>query len=131
VKALLLEEGAGLSAQGEQNLRTLTSARLDFDIVAKPPRDLDTHRERLTAPPGNWYPSFPEFGADTTAVLAVEDDGGDDFEETSDVENEILAEVDATNRPEDDIVPTCAAVLGQRRKTRRENKALKRAIATD
>eukprot|EP00959_Pyramimonas_sp_CCMP1952_P285016 5959028-Pyramimonas_sp.AAC.1 len=33
LKGLLLEEGAGLTAQGTQNLRTLTQGRLDFGSV--------------------------------------------------------------------------------------------------
>ena len=138
VKALLLEEGAGLSAQGEQNLRTLTSARLDFEIVAKALRDLDTHRERLTAPPGKASSSFPEIGADasssTLAVLDVTKNDGDDDDDdeiSSDFENDVLKEVDAMALDENEIFQTYAAVLGQRRKTWSENKALKRAIATD
>ena len=138
VKALLLEEGAGLSAQGEHNFRTLTSARLDFDVVSKALRDLDTHRERLTAPPGKASNSSPELGTDATApVLAtvatmdVTEGADDDEEIISGFENEILAEIDAMNLPEEDIIMTYAAVLGQRCKTWSENKALKRAIATD
>ena len=139
VKALLLEEGAGLSAQGEQNLRTLTSARLDFEIVSKALRDLDTHRERLIAPPGKASSSFPELGTDATSspTLAVldgakdDDDDDDDDEVSSSFENDVLKEVDAMALDENEIFQTYAAVLGQRRKTWSENKALKRAIATD
>ena len=134
VKALLLKEGAGLCAQGEQNLRTLKSARLHFDVVSKALRDLDTHRERLMAPPGRASNSFPELATDATAPVFATVDGIEDAvdeEITSDFENEILAEIDAMNLPEEDIIMTYAAVLGQRCKTWSENKALKRAIATD
>eukprot|EP00959_Pyramimonas_sp_CCMP1952_P215466 4507883-Pyramimonas_sp.AAC.1 len=48
LKGLLLEEGAGLSAQGQQNLRTLTHGRLDYDSVPWALRRMDaTSSERL------------------------------------------------------------------------------------
>eukprot|EP00959_Pyramimonas_sp_CCMP1952_P280217 5858055-Pyramimonas_sp.AAC.1 len=48
LKGLLLEEGAGLGAQGMQNLRTLTHGRLDFADVAWALRQMDaTGMERL------------------------------------------------------------------------------------
>ena len=46
VKAILLEDGANLSGQEEQNLRTMTGAELDERKVATALRNLDVAREK-------------------------------------------------------------------------------------
>eukprot|EP00959_Pyramimonas_sp_CCMP1952_P055764 1165324-Pyramimonas_sp.AAC.1 len=48
LKGLFLEEGAGLSAQGTQNLRTLTQGKMDYADIAWALRQMDSSgSERL------------------------------------------------------------------------------------
>lgn len=48
IKGVLLEEGAGLTQQGEQNLRVLAGGRIDAGHVSVALRSMDTTRQMLT-----------------------------------------------------------------------------------
>ena len=56
-RGLMLEEGSGLSAQGRQNLRTLTGGSTTWDRVASALRNLDIQEERIlpTTPTANTW----------------------------------------------------------------------------
>jgi len=69
IRGVMLEEGAGFNAQGEQNLKVLAAGSLEAEQVAQALRYMDTTRERVTAAQGGLAKTFAE-----DATLDDEDD---------------------------------------------------------
>ena len=120
IRGTMLEEGAQLSEQGMQNLRTLTKGSTDFSVVKRALLDLDIPRDRLLK-----------------KSMMVEDSQEDTFvaEEDSDVdpEGELFDELAGMDLDEKQAVEVFAILEKNhyKRRTWRENKDLRKAIRKD
>jgi ribosomal protein L32 len=124
-RAILLEEGASLAPQGEQNLRTLTSGVLSYEGVSKALRDMDVARERMTVPPSGGKKNFMAEPEDEDAL----EQGSEDID-TED-ENMILAEIDGQDIDEYEVPEILAVLQKQKKRTWAENKTFKQSIKKD
>ena len=135
VKGILLEEGASLTAQCEQNLRSLSGGKVTLEEVAQALRNMDTQRnERVTNTTGRSANYLMEDDNLTTPSPPLTGEANDAFELDSWCsadEDEILAEIGSMDIPEHEIIQTFAVLEKQRRKTWAENKMLKQSIKTD
>ena len=132
VKSILLEEGASLQPQGEQNLRSLTEGKLAYETVSRALKDLDTVRERMTSATtarGSYL--LESLGDESTISTNNDDDDDDDRSITTEVEDELLQELDRMDLGETDALETYVTLVNTRRRTRSENKSLKQAIEVD
>eukprot|EP00929_Paragymnodinium_shiwhaense_P051479 TRINITY_DN25898_c0_g1_i6.p1 TRINITY_DN25898_c0_g1~~TRINITY_DN25898_c0_g1_i6.p1 ORF type:complete len:645 (+),score=91.04 TRINITY_DN25898_c0_g1_i6:1624-3558(+) len=131
-KAILLEEGACFSEQGEQNLRTLTGGTMEYDKVVKALRDLGTTRVRLT------MHSDPQGGKNKSYLMNQDDSEGDHMDSVydgddldTDDEEYILAEIDKQEVNENDVPHVLAEIQKFKRRTWSENKELKKSFRKD
>jgi ribosomal protein L32 len=115
-RAILLEEGASLAPQGEQNLRTLTGGVLSYEGVSKALRDMDVARERMTVPPTGGLKNFMAEPEDEE--IGEQGSEGIDTED----ENMILAEIDGQDVGEYEV-PEILAVLQEQKKSMKSDSA--------
>ena len=131
LKALMMEEQAGLGKQGTLNLRTLTSGSTQYEDVVRALKvmDMDLDEEGLTST-GSGKSSFiaqtsaPEIDLEGTSV---------DFEDQSIKSEEvrdILAEIDELDLQEDEATEVLASMEREKRSWK-ENKKLKLARKKD
>ena len=135
VKGILLEEGASLTVQGEQNLRSLSGGKVTLQEVAQALRNMDTQRnERVTNTTGRSANYIMEDDNLTTPTLSLMGETSESYELDSLCsadEDEILAEIESMDIPEHEIIQTFAVLEKQRRKTWAENKMLKQSVKRD
>ncbi|CAK0813514.1 unnamed protein product [Prorocentrum cordatum] len=72
LKGLLLEEGAGLTSQGQQNLRTLTQGRMDYSSVSWALRQMDATGSERLLPGRQGLGAMPATGAEEQDPSEVE-----------------------------------------------------------
>ena len=114
LKAFILEETAGLSKQGVQNLRTLTGGGADYQRVMNALKLLDVEEEPMTK-------------GKSTLLVGSEDEESDD----SDLDN-FLAEVDGLDESEAlDVLAAWEKGKDKTKRTWRENKERKMAAKKD
>ena len=135
LKAFILEETAGLSRQGVQNLRTLMGGSGDFDKMVGALKTLDVEEEPLTKAKGGMFAGMTG-DSEGYAATRVDDDG--DASEDSDYEEQVkafLAEVDDVD--EDLAVEMLSAFekdqakAPEKRRTWKQNKKRKAAARKD
>ena len=129
LKALMMEEQAGLGKQGTLNLRTLTSGSTQYEDVVRALKVMDLDEEGLTAT-GRGKSSFV---AQTSAPEMDLEDASVDFEDQSIKSEEvrdILAEIDELDLQEDEATEVLASMEREKRSWK-ENKKLKLARKKD
>ena len=126
IKAFLLEEQAGLSAQGKQNLRTMTGGEVDFERVKKALVALDVDEEPIVkSNPGKSAQYFQHSGE-------AADQQGDDVESESASDDEcILFAMQAQELDEDAAMSFLTAWNGEQKRSWSQNKAFKLARRKD
>ena len=125
VKGTILEEGAGLSEQGMQNLRTLTRGSNGYQTVKRALLEMEVPRDRvLKKPAAMSMPVFQEVGA-------VESENDSDLDSSD--EAIILQELDRLDLSEQDSAEVFAVLnnAAHRRRTWKESQQLKKAIKKD
>eukprot|EP00439_Symbiodinium_sp_Y106_P063036 s466_g9.t1 len=135
LKAFILEETAGLSKQGVQNLRTLTSGSTDFDRVVGALKTLDVEEEPLTKAKGSFLAGVTQ---DKEDPEAGEDDSGDDGEASPGDAAEVEAFLAEVTDVEESVALEMLAAFekdgsgrGNQRRTWRQNKDRKLAARKD
>ena len=134
LKAFILQETAGLSKQGVQNLRTLTSGSTDFDRVVGALKTLDVEEEPLTKAKGSFLAGVTQDAEDPEAG---EDDSGDDGEASPGDAAEVEAFLAEVTDVEESVALEMLAAFekdgsgrGNQRRTWRQNKDRKLAART-
>ena len=122
LKAIMMEEQAGLSRQGLQNLRVLTQGNANYDQVKRALRILDTEEESVmkASSKSNYF-----LQNDSEAADEVEDD-----EVSEDDVDAIFFAIEQQGMFEDDAVNFLAEWKGRKR-TWAQNKELKAARKKD
>ena len=132
LKAFILEETAGLSRQGLQNLRTLTGGTVDFDKVVGALKTLDVEEEPLTKGKGGLFSGLAEDSEPGQGTAEPESDVEDDYGERADA---FLAQIDDVD--EDTALEMLNAFekedakTTERRRTWKQNKDRKAAARKD
>ena len=128
LKALMMEEQAGLGKQGTLNLRTLTAGSTQYEDVVKALKVMDLDEEGLTSGKGK-----SSFMAGAASYEVDAEDAFDELEDKSlaseDVQD-ILAEIEGLNLVEDEAMDVLAS-LEKEKRSWRENKKLKLARRKD
>ena len=117
IKAMFLEEGAGLSSQGMQNLKTLTNADLDYEKVKSSLLKMDITAEKMT--PGVGLKDGGKallVDGDGTAVVdegifAADETDSDCSSLNSECEVAILAELEELDLTEDEGSKAIVALI--------------------
>ena len=122
LKAIMMEEQAGLSRQGLQNLRVLTQGQSDYDQVRKALRILDTEEESVLKGSGKASYFLQEDPAD---VVEIADD-----EVSEDDEEFIYFTIEQQGMFEDEATNFLAEWKGRKRSWA-QNKELKAARKKD
>ncbi|CAE7436187.1 RE1 [Symbiodinium necroappetens] len=131
-QAFILEETAGLSRQGLQNLRTLTGGTVDFDKVVGALKTLDVEEEPLTKGKGGLFSGLAEGSEPGHGAAEPESDAEDDYGERADA---FLAQIDDVD--EDTALEMLNAFekedakTTERRRTWKQNKDRKAAARKD
>ena len=122
LKAFMLEEQAGLSKQGVQNLRVLTGGSNNYREVRKALQIMDTEGESLFKAPGkaNFFGDPEEAVSSAAADDEQDEDSGDD----------IFMVMDSLDLDEDEALSFMAEYQG-RKKTWAESRQLKAARKKD
>ena len=128
LKALMMEEQAGLGKQGTLNLRTLTAGSTQYEDVVKALKVMDLDEEGLTSGKGK-----PSFMAGAASYEVDAEDAMNELEDKSlaseDVQD-ILAEIEGLNLVEDEAMDVLAS-LEKEKRSWKENKKLKLARRKD
>ena len=112
MRGLMLEEGASLSKQGRQNLRTLTAGSTEWKPVAHALRSLDIQEERMLGPTSRGS------GGAFLATDLEEEEAEDDCCNLDSGDDEVLlATVEELNVTEEDLPPIFAVIDSVRRKS--------------
>lgn len=120
IRGTMLEEGAQLSEQGMQNLRTLTKGSTDFSVVKRALLDLDIPRDRLLKK------SMMVENSQEDTFVAEEDSGVDS-------DGELFDELAGMDLDETQAAEVFAILEKNhfKRRTWKENKDLRKAIKKD
>ena len=122
LKAIMLEEQAGLSRQGLQNLKVLTQGQADYGQVRRALRILDTEEESVLK--GSGKPSFFQHFEDAGISETADDEVSEDEEEF------IYFTIEQQGMFEDEATNFLAEWKG-RKKSWAQNKELKAARKKD
>lgn len=137
LKAFMMEEQAGLSKQGLQNLRVLTEGRHEYDSVRRALRIIDTEEESLFK---SGKTSYLEMSNASQEPLAETDDEQDykemllqsiDDKDLDEEQVNSFVSLWSTAATEEEAVNFLNQQLGPRRRTWSENKLLKAARKKD
>ena len=135
LKAFILEETAGLTRQGVQNLRTLTSGAGDFDKMVGALKTLDVEEEPLTKAKGGMFSGIAGEAGDQSAAGPEAEDGYEDDEDYDEQVETFLAQVDDVD--EEVALEMLSAFerdqarAPERRRTWKQNKDRKAAARKD
>ena len=130
----MIEENAGLSKQGLQNLRTLTQGASDFGAVRRALQVLDLDEESITRPRAHFVDSLGT--APETYLEGVEGDY-EDTEDDSEAQRETLKEISDLDLTEHEAQEVLLAMDRddhhgkQKKKTWTENQRIKKVIRKD
>ena len=153
VTGALLEEGARLSEQGEQNAKVFTDGALDGQKFIDALRKMDTNREKVTdagtkslyakdddaeavsSPPSQSLPVLCEPTEDDEDPGTLTPMGCLQQVESYDLEDEdiqeLLNDIKEANVTLQELPLVLVGVISQKKKTWAQNKDLKKAIKTD
>ena len=124
LRSTLLREGALLSEQSQQNLVALLQGQDENPLaMAKALSRLDVRGDRLIG--------FVEDEVGDPSFLEKPEDEEDSYEEDTEAEEAIAAELDSMNLNEDQVAEVYAVLDSRRRRTWKENKLFKAEAKKD